>query len=108
MARRVFSVAVSATLLCGALFVEALQAQQPSTSSPPTAPSSILPPPPSQRAILNQYCVPCHNERNKTNAGGMALDTIDPANVAAGAEIWERVVRKLRWGLMPPPGRPRP
>ena len=60
----------------------------------------------SQRALLDRYCATCHNERTKT--GGLALDTLDVGNVGENAEIWEEVVRKLRGGLMPPPGRPRP
>src|SRR5262249_34424521 len=58
------------------------------------------------RAILDQYCVSCHNERLKT--GGLALDALDLEQVETHADIWEKVVRKLRSGSMPPPGRPRP
>ena len=58
------------------------------------------------RALLDRYCVGCHNERLLT--GGLALDTLDAANPAAAAERWERVIQKLRAGTMPPPGRPRP
>ena len=58
------------------------------------------------REALDQYCVTCHNQRLKT--GGLALDTLDAANVPAGAEVWEKVVRKLRAGAMPPVGMPRP
>jgi mono/diheme cytochrome c family protein len=58
------------------------------------------------RAVLDKYCVTCHNQRLKT--GGLALDTIDVNNAGAHAETLEAVVRKLRGGLMPPPGRPRP
>jgi cytochrome c5 len=64
-----------------------------------TAASSAAPP---SRAFVNQYCVTCHNTRLKT--GDLALDVIDPANIAANAEIWEKVVRKLRTGAMPPLG----
>jgi mono/diheme cytochrome c family protein len=59
-----------------------------------------------QRQILNQYCVGCHNARLKS--GGLALDTLDIDRVGDQAESWERVVRKLRGHMMPPPGRPRP
>ena len=58
------------------------------------------------RAVLNRYCVSCHNEKLRT--AGLALDTIDAANVAAGAETWEKVVRKLRSRAMPPAGSLRP
>jgi uncharacterized protein DUF1592/uncharacterized protein DUF1588/uncharacterized protein DUF1585/uncharacterized protein DUF1587/uncharacterized protein DUF1595/cytochrome c len=64
-------------------------------------PSSAAP-----RALFNQYCVTCHNQRLRT--AGLALDTLDAANPAANARVWERVIEKLRAGAMPPPGRPRP
>ena len=58
------------------------------------------------RALLDRYCVTCHNERLLT--AGLALDTTDLASVDTGAHVWEKVIRKLRSGAMPPPGRPRP
>lgn len=58
------------------------------------------------QAVLRRYCVGCHNQRTLT--AGLALDTADLANVGAHADLWEGVVRKLRAGLMPPAGRPRP
>ena len=58
------------------------------------------------RALLDQYCVTCHNEKAKT--GGLALDKMDLDHVGDGAETWEKVVRKLRGGMMPPQGRTRP
>ena len=60
----------------------------------------------SPRALLDRYCVTCHNERLQT--AGLTLDTMDVEAVAARPEVWEKVVRKLRAGLMPPAGRPRP
>src|ERR1700675_4749900 len=59
-----------------------------------------------QLALLNRYCVTCHNEKLKT--AGLMLDKMDVGNVPAGAEVWEKVVRKLRTGAMPPAGMPRP
>lgn len=59
-----------------------------------------------QRALLDKYCVTCHNGRMKS--GGLALDAADPAHPATDIEVWEKVVRKVRAGMMPPPGRPRP
>jgi len=58
------------------------------------------------RAVLNQYCFTCHNQRAKT--GGLALDTLDISNIGHEAETWEKVVRKLRSGMMPPQGSPHP
>ena len=59
-----------------------------------------------QRALLDRYCVACHNERRRT--GGLALDALDVSRVGEAPEVWERVVLKLRGGMMPPAGRPRP
>jgi hypothetical protein len=60
-----------------------------------------------QHALLNRYCVACHNEKLKT--AGLALDTFDVERITTeSAGVWEKVVRKLRTGAMPPPGAPRP
>src|SRR5438128_6610412 len=56
--------------------------------------------------VIQQYCGACHNERAKL--AGLALDTMNVAQVAEHADVWEKVVRKLRGRMMPPPGRPRP
>ncbi len=73
------------------------------------------------RALLDRYCVTCHNERTVNGEGrpasplvgqlravGLTLDTLDLADVGGRAAEWEKVVRKLRGGVMPPAGRPRP
>ena len=73
------------------------------------------------RALLDRYCVTCHNERlvrgegaapsalvTQLRAAGLTLDTLDLSHVGEHAESWEKVVRKLRAGVMPPSGRPRP
>ena len=60
----------------------------------------------SPRALLDRYCVTCHNERLRT--GGLALDALDVSRVGDAPAIWEQVVLKLRGGMMPPAGRPRP
>src|SRR5580704_4331330 len=59
-----------------------------------------------QRAMLDHYCVTCHNQKAKT--ANVMFDTMDLAQVGKDAEVWERAVRKLRGGMMPPPGMPRP
>ncbi|HTC36612.1 MAG TPA: DUF1592 domain-containing protein [Bryobacteraceae bacterium] len=61
---------------------------------------------PAYRAVLDKYCVTCHNQRLKT--GGLALDTLDLGKIPAQAETWEKVILKLRAGTMPPAGMPRP
>jgi hypothetical protein len=59
-----------------------------------------------QRALINEYCIGCHNGRSKS--GGLALSQLDLAHVDQNAEIAEKVIRKLRAGMMPPPGAKRP
>jgi len=60
----------------------------------------------SQRALLNQYCVTCHNDRART--ANLSLEKIDLATVGDHPALWEKVVRKLRAGVMPPPDARRP
>src|SRR5262245_3548292 len=60
----------------------------------------------SSRALINDYCVICHNEKLKT--AGLMLDKADVQHVGGGAEVWEKVVKKVRSGAMPPAGRRRP
>ena len=59
-----------------------------------------------ERALLDQYCVTCHNDKVKT--ANLSLQNLDLAFAGDHPEIWERVIRKLRAGMMPPPGMPRP
>ena len=65
-------------------------------------PSGVSP----ERALLDRYCVTCHNDSRRI--AGLTLDTMDVASVGEHAEAWEKVVTKLRAGMMPPAGRPRP
>src|SRR3954454_5481874 len=58
------------------------------------------------RAVLDQYCVSCHNDRLKT--AQLSLEHSDLAAVGDHPELWEKVVRKLRAGVMPPPDVRRP
>src|SRR5215510_8179937 len=58
------------------------------------------------RAVIDKYCVTCHNERLKT--AGLMLDKADVDHVGSSPEIWEKVLRKLRAREMPPSGSPRP
>src|SRR5215471_14566719 len=53
-----------------------------------------------------QYCVGCHNQRAKT--AGLMLDNMDYSNIAKDADTWEKVVRKIKTGMMPPSGARRP
>jgi mono/diheme cytochrome c family protein len=76
-----------------ALFTPQSTAAKPATASP-------------QQALMNQYCSNCHNQDDL--AGGMALEKMDFDKVGQDAATWERVVRKVRTGMMPPSGQPRP
>jgi cytochrome c5 len=60
----------------------------------------------SHRRTIDRYCVTCHNQKLAT--AGLKLDEADVAHPATGAETWEKVVRKLRTGIMPPPNMPQP
>jgi len=65
----------------------------------------------SETALVKQYCATCHNDRNKNNAGGLSLQTFDASKVGddgAAADVAERMIRKLRSGMMPPPNARRP
>ena len=90
------------------------QAAQPLGGS---APATVSP----QRALLDEYCVTCHNGDyvngsdeprslliSQLRAVGLALDDVNIDNVAENPAVWEAVVRKLRVGAMPPQPRPRP
>ena len=70
------------------------------------SPNPAASPGASYRAVLDQYCVVCHNEQLRT--AGLTLDKMDLANVSANAEAWEDVISKLQAGAMPPAGMPRP
>ena len=116
-----------ATVVIGAIFVTGgghheasrLQARSPQVAGTPAVPvaqpssrplSPARPPsvasPSAQRALLDTYCVGCHNERLKT--ANLLLDKANLADVGSEAEVWEKVVRKLKTGAMPPAGAPRP
>ena len=58
------------------------------------------------QADLTRYCAGCHNARLKT--GGLSLDGLDVSNIGADPASWEKVARKLRGRMMPPPGALRP
>ena len=72
----------------------AAQPQQPVASASP------------DQALVNRYCAGCHSAR--TRAGNLVLAGVDVASAGSNPELWEKVVRKMRNGLMPPAGNPRP
>jgi hypothetical protein len=66
-----------------------------------TSPSSL-----DERALINDYCITCHD--NDKEKGGLTLEKFDPARAAKNAEVAEKMIRKLRAGMMPPAGADRP
>jgi hypothetical protein len=89
---------ISAVLVSG-------QSAAPSPAGKPAA-SAPVQDAVGSRALLDKYCVTCHNSRTKT--ADLLLDQLDVAHLGDHAEIAEKVVRKLRAGLMPPTDMPRP
>ncbi len=79
-------------------------AAAPAASQTPTGLATAVPA--RYRAVLDRYCVTCHNARLQT--ANLMLDAADFGHVGDDTEAWEKVVRKLRSGTMPPAGRPRP
>lgn len=88
------------------LLLAAVVSGQPQAGTPPVASDTA------ERALLDQYCVVCHNEKAKAAgaepARKLTLDTLDVAHVEKAPVEWETIVRKLRAGMMPPSGMPRP
>jgi hypothetical protein len=86
------------------------QAAQRESTVAPVRSASPGPSATDLRQVLDQYCAGCHNERNRTSAvsSGVILEGVDITRVADAGEMWEKVIRKLRAGAMPPPGMPRP
>ena len=78
------------------------QGTRPAGPALPTAAATMA----AQRAVLDQYCVTCHND--KTRRAGLSLENLDLSTAGDHPQLWEKVVRKLRAGVMPPPGIRRP
>ena len=98
MGKRLFALVLS---LCGLSFLWSVpEAASPQNRAVSSAPVS------GYQSIVEQYCVTCHSEKLKT--GGLSLEKLDYSNIGADAEVWEKVVRKLRSGMMPPQGKPKP
>ena len=87
----------AALLLSVQVKVSAQQSNAAHEGPPPTS---------SQRQFLDRYCVSCHNEKLKT--GGLSLVQVDLSKPGAQSELWEKVLRKLHTGVMPPPNMPQP
>src|SRR6478735_222150 len=68
--------------------------------------NAVQPAPNQQQEMVQAYCVTCHSSR--AQMGGLVLEGLNQQAAAAHAEIWEKVLRKLRGNQMPPPGSPQP
>ncbi len=100
---RTSAVALTAALWLATAGVNTSHAARPNAQeSKLTGPAAST----ADRSLLDRYCVTCHNGRLKT--GGLALDTADPGDVGRNIDLWEKVIRKVGAGMMPPPGRPAP
>jgi hypothetical protein len=101
-----FGVCVAASLVAAmgtrAQLDASAQVQAPGIQASAGVPRDTAP----QRALLDTYCVTCHNDRVKT--ANLSLQNTDLTRIADHAEMWEKVVRKMRAGVMPPPDMPRP
>ena len=97
----IISVVALALLIAGTLIL-----LPDTTNSIDSSSIATITPEQDNAALVNQYCVVCHNEALKT--GGLELDAYDANNVAEHPDVWERVLRKLRANAMPPTGMPRP
>lgn len=99
MRTRTLSAVAALLVVCGIAFLMLAQSQQPQAQSASPAAAQ-------HRRLLDTYCVGCHNERLKT--AGLMLDQMNLDDVAQHGAVWEKVIRKLEGGQMPPQGMPRP
>ncbi len=101
--------AILALVVCGfvaAMSVALQTADQASADAPTVRQKAVAHVSPHTRALLDTYCVTCHNQKSKT--AGLAFDVLDASTPRTHPEIWERVITQLRAESMPPAGRPRP
>ncbi len=98
------SVTAAVRPVCRALLAGVLAVVVPGAAAPARA--AAPPVAVDGRGLLQQYCIGCHNDR--TRSAGLSLAALDPADPAADAATFEKVILKLRSGMMPPEGRPRP
>ncbi|HET9219421.1 MAG TPA: DUF1592 domain-containing protein [Terriglobia bacterium] len=83
--------------------------QTPATRAATTPAATAANTPAAYQEMLNKYCVNCHNQKSKIPAGApLALDTVDLKDPGANPEVWEKVVRKIGVGAMPPQPSPTP
>ena len=96
----------TASVLFVVLLAVIVRSAAPSADAQAPATPVAATPVSAEAAFVNQYCIGCHNQRAKI--GGLALDTLDVSRVGPASETWEKVVKKIRTGMMPPSGAKRP
>jgi mono/diheme cytochrome c family protein len=94
------------TLLIGVALTLCVTIAHPQTRPPAPGAAASASTSTTQRVLLDQYCVTCHNDKLKT--ANLSLEKLDLTTAGDHAELWEKVIRKLRAGVMPPPGIRRP
>ena len=104
MIRPLFLVTAATLGLTGAVVARSVDVAPPTASTP--ADNVKVLPPSEQKALLDDYCITCHD--NDKEKGGLSLEKFDPAKPEANAEVAEKMIRKLRAGMMPPGGADRP
>jgi len=103
----------SVATFLGVLWIsgQGISGQAPKPGAGPAAPA-VITSAEAEKTFFTQYCYGCHNQAAKTrgmeSALRLTLDQLDPAHIEKDPETWEKVVRKLRAGMMPPSGMPRP
>jgi len=107
MVRLRIVLAAALLLIAGIANVETQSVPRPAAqAAPPRAQAAPEAAPAGAQAVVDRYCITCHNARLKT--GGLALDGLAVSRAGQDAQVWEKVARKVRTGMMPPANAPRP
>src|ERR1700761_9065431 len=89
-----------------AVLASAMLSIASSVAAPRDTPGQSTAAPPNHWAVLGRYCTECHNTDDW--AAGIAFDALRPNQIPEDPQPWEKAIRKLSSGTMPPPGKPRP
>ena len=92
---------VALSAVAAALFAGPLEAGQTGAVQPAGGSGA-------QKALVDKYCVGCHNDRNKARYANLSLEHADFEHLERDGDTWERVIRKVKAGAMPPAGNPKP
>ena len=98
--------AAALLVVTGLAQVETQSATSAGETVPRAAPQQSTAAASAAQGVVDRYCVTCHNGRMRT--GGLALDALKVSDAHGDTQTWEKVVRKVRTGMMPPSGAPRP